>query len=186
VGWNIPLNFITKLELLNYAHSSIVAFFSINIYSNFLKRFPPREGEFVRIDFNKVFGSHDSPNDKNRCLFFYLSHYFTSWWQVQLSANIGGLFWENCEDLKKFIIKYQIVKSLSFGFRDSNEDEGKPRNIISTEVIEEKRFNRHLQNYDAIPKFMLTENKDINVDDIKLEKDFKSELKNAKFFREIQ
>jgi hypothetical protein len=156
-------NFITKLEfIMRNKTSPIMAFIKLPDYSNFLKRFSPKTE--VEIDFINVFGYNDSLtpiNTWNRCLFTSLDHYFTSWWQLQMSAKIGGNYWtqkenednEQNEELKNFILKYEYQNGV-FGFRDSTIDDFVVPEAIN---IREDGFNGYLENNDALPPLMLSE-----------------------------
>jgi len=86
------------------------------------------EGNFI---YNTGLLPRDYDITFNENLYTFVTSYFSTWWQLQVSASFGGGFWENesVRYLRVFILNHRVVRS------DENID---AILRIKTESVEEK------------------------------------------------
>lgn len=74
------------------------------------------EGEIRNINDEIYNDSSTLPDNyrenENDDLIMFVTSYFSTWWQLQISASIGGGFWENpqIDGLRHFVLSHKIIK----------------------------------------------------------------------------
>jgi len=68
------------------------------------------EGNFI---YNADLLPRDYDITLNENLYTFVTSYFSTWWQLQVSASFGGGFWENdsVRSLHEFILNHRVVRS---------------------------------------------------------------------------
>jgi len=106
------------------------------------------EGNFI---YNSDLLPRDYDITLNENLYTFVTSYFSTWWQLQVSASFGGGFWEKNESvryLREFILNHRVVRSdenIDAILRIKTESvEEKIRILVDELQFVEENFNRDL------------------------------------------
>jgi hypothetical protein len=108
------------------------------------------EGNFI---YNSDLLPRDYDITLNENLYTFVTSYFSTWWQLQVSASFGGGFWDNVQlsSLREFILNHRVVRS------DENirqlKDPMLPKKTVEEKnriLVDELHFVEEIFNQDLI------------------------------------